>query len=111
MATLKTFNPGELRQRVTIQQKSVTRDAFGAETISWTDVATVWAKIWHLRGRELMDAQQAEADTSTQITIRYRAGILPTMRVVHGSAIYDIQAALDMGERHRFIELQCRSVI
>ena len=36
---------GRLRERVTIQQENVTRDASGQELKTWPDVATVWARV------------------------------------------------------------------
>ena len=34
---------GEFRERLTIQQKDVTRNGIGDEVATWSDVATTWA--------------------------------------------------------------------
>ena len=73
---------GRLNRRVTIQQKSVARDALGAEVITWVDVATVWAEVSPYSGREFVALRQAQDEITTRITIRYRPGITPAMRVV-----------------------------
>jgi head-tail adaptor len=39
------IDPGELTERVTLQSRSVAKDAYGQDTITWTDVATVWARV------------------------------------------------------------------
>ena len=41
---------GDLRERVTIQQRGVSLDSIGENTAAWTDVATVWANAEPLRG-------------------------------------------------------------
>lgn len=98
---------GRLRQQITIQSKSVTRDAVGGETITWADVATVPADVWPLAGREYIAMRQAQADVTVRVRLRYLAGVNPAMRVVHGSAVYGIVEVIDVGMRHRDLELLC----
>jgi SPP1 family predicted phage head-tail adaptor len=43
---------GSLRHRVTIQQLTISQDAFGGIVEAWTDLKTVWADISPLSGRE-----------------------------------------------------------
>jgi len=99
---------GELRHRVIIQQKYVTQDAEGITTESWADIATVWAAIEPLRGREFFDAAAVNAEVTTRIRIRYRSGIVPAMRVVYGSQVYEIESVIDVGGRRRELELLCK---
>lgn len=100
---------GRLNRRITIQGKTVTRDAYGGESISWTDVATVWAAVLPIRGREYVAIREAGAELTTRFVIRYRQGVTPAMRVVHGGANYDIEQVIDTEDGHRFIELMARA--
>lgn len=100
---------GRLNRRVTIQQKSVTRDAIGAEVIAWVDVATVWAEVSPYSGREFVALRQAQDEITTRITIRYRSGITPAMRIVHGQAKYDIVHVIDKSDAHVALELVARA--
>jgi len=102
---------GDLRHRVTIQQKTVTQDTYGATVETWAALATVWANIEALSGREFFDSQQTVAQADHRITIRYRADVKPTMRAVEGSRTFDIQAVLDREGRRRTLELLCREVV
>ena len=43
---------GYLRKRVTIQQRSTVTDTFGGQSTSWVDIATVYAEITPMSGRE-----------------------------------------------------------
>jgi len=101
---------GELRHRVTIQQKSVVRDSYGEEDVTWTNVATVWGSVEPLQGREFIEAKQTQAEITTRIRIRYRSSISPEMRVVWDGHIYDIEAVIDVGGRKRELQLMCTEV-
>lgn len=102
---------GELRHRITIQQKTVVRDTYGGETVTWTNTATVWAAVEPLSGREYFSAQQVQAEVNHRIRIRYRAGITTTMRVLWGTRVFDILAIINLQERGREIHLMCKEVV
>jgi SPP1 family predicted phage head-tail adaptor len=101
---------GELRHRVTIQDKVVTLNSYNEEVITWTDVDTVWAQIEDLRGREYLESRRQAAEVTTRIRIRYRSGLAPEMRAVWGDITYDIQAVVDPTGRQRELELMCTKV-
>lgn len=61
---------GDLRERVTIQTATATRDAFGAELLSWTDGATVWARVVERGGREPLLADRPVMVVSYEVTLR-----------------------------------------
>jgi SPP1 family predicted phage head-tail adaptor len=98
---------GELRHRITVQKKVVTRDTYGAETITWTTHCKAYAAILPLVGREFLEARQTQAEMITKMRIRYQAGIEPEMRVLWGSRTYDIQSVIHVEERQREIVLMC----
>lgn len=102
---------GELRHRVTIQQPVESRNSFGEVTVTWQDVATVWAAIEPLRGREFWEARQTVAEMDVRIRIRYRSGITPKMRVVWGSKVYDIESVIDVESRRKELHLMCREMV
>lgn len=80
----------EFDKLVTLQSKSVARDAMGGETITWTTQATVWAAIEPLSGRELFTAQQVRPELTTRIRMRYRSDVNSEWRVKYGSRIFAI---------------------
>lgn len=95
----------DLNRRVTIQTPATTQDATGEPVVGWTDVTTVWAGIEDINGREFLAAAATQNAVQTKITIRFIAGVLPAMRVVHGADIYNIEAVL--GQDHRSLLLLC----
>lgn len=84
---------GRLRQRITFQAPGLTQDPnTGEEIEGWT---TVWEKVpasvGPLSARDLIAAQAGQSEASARMVIRYRAGVLPTMRILHRGDVYNIQ--------------------
>lgn len=100
-----------LRHRVDIQNFATTQDSnTGAVVDAWTDFDTdVPAEIMPMSGREFLAAQSIQAGVNTKIVIRYQDGVLPRMRVVHGSTIYNIQAVLPDPSLKRHLTLMCEA--
>lgn len=99
---------GQLRHLITIQQRSVTRDDFGAESESWTTFSQLWAKVSPLSGQELEQAQAMHSETTHQVTIRYLVGITTEMRVQHAGRTLNILAVTNPDERNIQLELLCK---
>ena len=102
---------GKLRHRVTIQQLIRGDDGYGGTIETWQDVATVWAVIEPLRGNERYTAQQVQSELTHKVTIRYRAGIKPQMRLLYKGKTFEIEAVIDVEERHQWLELLCSEVV
>lgn len=85
---------GDLRHRVLIQQQVTSRDSDGVSQTVWADVATVWASVEPLSAREFIQSGQTQAAVTARITIRYRAGLLPSMRLLHRGQIFNIAGLL-----------------
>lgn len=101
---------GRLRFRITLQETSVTRGEYNEEVITWSDVATVWADVQPLRGREFIEAQQEGAEIDVRFVIRYRDGLSPEMRIQYDSRTYDVVHINHVGERQREMEILARRI-
>ena len=101
---------GRLRHRVTIQSPVVATNGYGERIVTWSTVATVWAAVEPLRGREFFDAEQVQAEISHRVVLRFRSGINSSMRLLHLSRVLHIQAIIDVDERHREMQLMCREM-
>jgi len=96
---------GALRHRVTFQEKSVTRNDFNEEVVTWSEVATVWGSVEDLAGREFLEARRAGAQVTTRIRIRYRSDLAPEMRATWDGHTYDIEAVMESTGRKRELEV------
>lgn len=85
---------GRLAERITFQQKSVTRNGLGEEVVTWGDVATVWAESIPLRGGELYAANQTQQTVDVRFRIRARSGLTNDMRLLWRTEPYDITAII-----------------
>lgn len=101
---------GTLRHRVTLQSFTTSPDVYGEPIKTWADLATVWAAVEPLRGREYFQAQQTHAEVSYRVRIRHRADILPTMRVLHAGKTLEILSVINIDERNRELHLMCKEL-
>lgn len=102
---------GRFRHRITLQELVTGQDEAGQPVQEWQDVATVWAAVEPLRGREYWAAAQVQSEVTTRIRIRYRSGIRPDMRVLYGGRVFNVTAVIDPEERHMELQLMCREVM
>jgi SPP1 family predicted phage head-tail adaptor len=91
---------GKLRHRVILQSRSDTQDETGSAVPAWANVATVYAAVEPLRGRELLTAQSINSEVTGTIRMRYRAGIDASMRATYGGKTYNIVAVVNPEERN-----------
>lgn len=99
---------GALRHLIDLQSKASTIDGNGDTVETWSPVAQVYAEIAPLSAREFIASQAIQSSVTTRITIRYRAGVLASMRLVHGSTIYNIAGVLpDPKSGREYLTLAC----
>jgi SPP1 family predicted phage head-tail adaptor len=97
---------GELRHRLTIRRPNVSTDADGGQHLDHADVATVWGHVAPLRMAESIIAEQVAARASHKITLRYRAGLLPSDQLVlETGRVFEITSIRNRDERNRELEV------
>lgn len=95
------MNAGALRERVTLQAPVRTPDGAGGADVTWSDVATVWASVMALSGRERPAGERMEARRIVQVLIRYRSDVTATKRLLWQGRVLDIRTMCDIdGKRH-----------
>ncbi len=90
-----SMRAGRLNTRITIEQPSESRSATGAVVTTWSTLATVWAEVVPLRGREFYAAQAVQAETDVKYRIRWRDDVTPKMRINASGVLHDIRAVFD----------------
>lgn len=94
---------GRLRHRIIIDERVTAQDEYGDPVASWVEwAANVPAEIAPVSGKEFLAGQGIVGQITTRITIRWRPGVVPTMRLRHlvedGSPplfdIYNVHAVL-----------------
>lgn len=102
------ISAGQLDQRVTLQSKSVTRGSNGEEVVTWAEVATVWAQVQQLRGKEFFAGAQMQQEVDVRVRLRYRSGVTRDQRLQWNGAPLDIVTVIVLG-RNEALELMCVS--
>lgn len=84
---------GRMRHLIEIQHRALVQDPGTGEMLPgpWTRFAKVYASIEPLSTREFMESRANQSEFTARIVIRYRPGVLETMRVVDGMTIYAIK--------------------
>jgi len=101
---------GDLNKRVILQSPTGARDALGERVTTWTNVATVWARVRPLSGKELMIAGQQQSATSHVVEIRYSATVKAvnnSWRVLFGSRILVVDNVINPDESNEKLMLYC----
>lgn len=84
---------GNLRHRIEIQHKVTLRDSVTGNFLgpSWVAFARVWASVEDSSARDLVAAKAAKSQATGRMVIRYRPGVLPTMRILYRGEVYSIE--------------------
>lgn len=103
---------GTLNRTISVQQRSTQKDSFGQQIIGWSELKKVYAYIEALTGSEREAAMSISTDVSHRITVRFDAiwsdpRVVAGCRIVYGTRIFNVNAAMNLDEANRTIELLC----
>jgi SPP1 family predicted phage head-tail adaptor len=98
---------GDLRHRLTIESPQRLSDGAGGATVTWTQLASVWAHIKPVSARELRSAEQRAEKVTHEIVLRYRTDINSTMRLTGEGRTFNIEAIINEAERDRWLKCFC----
>lgn len=99
------YSAAMLDQRVTLKRKTRTADGMGGYTTAFATIATVWAHVRPLSGREREQSQRLNAQSNYLIVIRDRSDIDETVVAEWEGANFNLRFAKNKA-RARFLELE-----
>lgn len=102
---------GDLRQSIILQVSQRTKNTMGEWCDSWTSWQTVYAAIEPLSGKRYLEGKQLNAEVDGVVRIRWRPGVLPTMRILFGSRILQIVSLVTPKERKESIEIYYKEAL
>ena len=106
----RTMNIGRLNQRITLYQFTESEDDMGQSTQALTEIATVWADIYPVRGAEYYELKKVQSRVTHKCFIRYREeyeGINSNWYLSVDGKIFDIDSAVDVDYEHKLLEIRC----
>lgn len=100
---------GELDRRVTLQRSQEVMNGLNEPELTWSDLATVWARRRDLSDGEKEAAGQLGASLISRFVVRSTAvtrALAPSDRLFHEGRVWSIKGIkeADLG-RNRFIEI------
>ena len=100
------INPGQLDRRITLQSRTTAADAFNTPIETWSDLATVWAKVEYPSTGSDEDTASGlnVARRRVDFTIRHRTDVGFVERVRYSGGTYDIERIAELG-RNDFLKL------
>jgi SPP1 family predicted phage head-tail adaptor len=93
-----------MQKRITIQDEALTADGMGGHVKTWTNSATVWARIDPASGSDRLQAMQLQSPHMFKITIRQRE-VSTKQRIAYGSRTFNIRSVTNVSERDRRTEI------
>lgn len=109
---MTTLRAGTLKDRITIQQHTQEKDEWGTlipGSEAWVELTKAWSDVKHPSGLGAIKADAEVSIVRASIRIRWRTDVDAGMRVVFGTAVYDIEAVLPGGNRQH-VDLVCKRV-
>jgi len=100
-------DPGALRHRLVLQAVTTVPDDLGGFAESWSDVATVFARIEPVSADSRFGAGQTLEEITHRIVLRRRGDIEADMRFAGGGRFFRIITVHDPDESGRY--LLCRT--
>lgn len=97
---------GQMRERVTLQVRTDTTDGYGQAVPTWSTVATLWAAVESISGREFVSARAEQSETTLRVTLLRRDLAAGTHRLLWRGRILDIRAVLPYADRSA-VTLMC----
>lgn len=96
---------GGLSERIAIEQRVRMGDTGGGATVSWSALATVWAKVTARPRGEDAESEGRRALTVFELTIRRRTDVTAAMRAVwRGRALY-FRGIADEGPHQPYLRI------
>lgn len=99
----------ELHHRVRLEKPETGPDGGGGETVTWTPVATVWAKVEPIARSEESQAGARVSPQEYRVTLRHRDDITPNWRLVFRGGALAIRGLWPDASLNRYLILRCET--
>lgn len=104
---------GKFKHRVQIQSMDGdgTADDYNYDEPVPVTIATRWAKIKPLTGKQLEYGKQINELVTTQVNMRYYAGLTPDHQLLFGTRIFNILSVINVDEANEEHIVMCVETI
>lgn len=102
------FDPGQMTARLDLETAVAEPDGQGGAVLSWSVLASMWARIEPVSfvvGEKAAAAEQAVV--THRIWVRFRNGIAAGQRFRKGARLFCVKAVRDPDETRRYLVCHC----
>jgi SPP1 family predicted phage head-tail adaptor len=104
---MEPFNAGRLNKRVTLQKPGSTNNDAGETVTTWSGQGSVWAEILPQGAAEFERVRAVHSSMTHQVTLRYRADLDNTWRILYGTRVFEILGIVNAEEKNAILALAC----
>lgn len=104
------IEPGMLRTQLALEICAAVPDGLGGFSESWTETATLFARIEPVSATSLFGADQTLEAVTHRITLRHRDGVASGMRFTRAARVFEIVTVHDPDETGRYLVCKAREV-
>jgi SPP1 family predicted phage head-tail adaptor len=96
-----------LKSQLLLEEESLISDGLGGQTSTWNTVATLWAEISPISGKEQLFASQLNSSVRYRLMLRYRGEVTTRMRLRDdtNNRIFNIRSVINVEEKKQLIEI------
>lgn len=98
---------GMLTERVQLKRRVTTGEDEGGEAVTFSPIATVWARVRRLAVRQSLAADARGQEISHGVVMRFRTDIAPGDRIVWRGRTLQVLAADDLAGRRAYLNCAC----
>jgi SPP1 family predicted phage head-tail adaptor len=104
------IDAGQLRERITVEQPTESRNRLGETTYTYSTFAEVWASVTGVTAREFLLANTQQTEITHRIRMRYLTGLTNQMRISWRGRTLQIISVLERENRSEH-ELICSETV
>lgn len=97
------IRPGEMRERVRVEQPTSTTNSLGEAVMSWSTFAERWAAINGVSAGEALEGGQQETRVTHRVRMRYLEGLTQQMRLIWRGRTLHIASLLEYANRSEHV--------
>ena len=97
------MNPGKMDRRITIEARTLGKDAAGGRIETWETSAEVWAELVTRKSREAAAADSERPFDTRTFRIRYRTITEHDHRILYSGKVFNITGISEEGRKDALV--------
>ena len=105
-----TLNIGRMDQRVTLQSEQRVAQAGGRATVSFPDIATIWARVETKDYSPVSRGSRTEFPSTVNFTTHYTSALLSARRIVWQTRAYKVVSVSNVDRLQKSLTFKTQEI-